>query len=104
MLAKVYPAIEDQVKDPEFLTNMVEIHKNGIAAPTTPAPQNQGESKRPKIMPDERKPVAFPSYANTPARVVLFTEMVQAAERLLDPIETQPQTAATTNNTDVNKF
>ena len=104
VLAKVYPAIEGQVKDREFLANMIEIHKNGTAAPTTPAPQNQGTSKRPKITPDKRKPVAFPRFANTPARRVLYPKMMQAAEMMPDLIETQPQTAVATNNTDVNKF
>ena len=90
VLAKVYPAIEDQVKNTEFLANMINIHKNSTAPLTTPAPNNQGESKRPKITPDEGKPVGFPSYANTPARQTLFTEMMQASEKLPDPVEPQP--------------
>ena len=77
-------------KDREFLANLNEIHKNGTAAPTTPAPQNQGTSKHPKVRvtTDKRKPVAFPSFADTPAKRVLYTEMMQAAERLPDPTET----------------
>ena len=102
VLSKVYPAIEDQ----EFLVNLIKSHKNGTAAPATPPSQTQETNKCLKIRatPGEMKPAAFPSFVHTDAKHQLYTNMVQAAEMMPDPFETQPQAAAANNNTDVNKF
>ena len=92
------PAIKDQ----QFLANLIESHKNGTAVPPTTPPRIQETNKRPKIhvTPVKEKPVAFPDYANTPAKRVLYTEMMG----LPDPIDAQAQTAVATNNIIGNKF
>ena len=104
--ATVPTLVSSAIKDQEVFANLIESHKNGTAAPPTTPPQNQEMNKRLKttVTPDEGKPVAFPGYANTPARQKLYTNMKQASDMLPDPIDAQAQNAATTNNTDGNKF
>ena len=99
---QVYPAFKDQ----EFLANLMTSHKNGTAAPTTPASQPQETYKRPKIevTPEELKPAAVPNFAATNAQRQLLAAFMQIPAMIPVPIETKTQKVAAINNTDGNKY
>ena len=65
VLHQVYPAI----KDKEFLSNLIENHKNGTNVPSTPASQPKEMFKRhkPTVMPEILKPAAVQNFATTDA-------------------------------------
>ena len=102
MSTKVYPTFKDQ----EFLANLIESHKNGTAALTTPASQPQETYKRSKIevTPEELKPAAVLNFAVTNAQRQLLAAFMQIPTKIIAPIETQTPKAAAINNTDGNKY
>ena len=85
VLHQVYPAI----KDKEFLSNLIENHKNGTNLPSTPASLLQEVFKRhkPTVTPEDQKPAAVPNLAMTDVQRQLFAAFMQLPAMNPAPID-----------------
>ena len=104
VLEKVYSGI----KDHQFLTDLIDSHKHGTAAPVTLPPQYWDQHKRPKtqtrVTPDEKKPTAFPSCVDTKGKRELLTTFLWVAGMIPTLGETHPPKAAAVTNTEGNQY
>ena len=75
VLAQLYP----DIKDKEFLSNLIESYKNSTNVPLTPAslPQEMFKRHKPTVTPEDQKPAAVPNLAMTDVQRQLFTAFMQ---------------------------
>ena len=102
VLAQLYP----NIKDKEFLSNLIENYKNGTNVPSTPSSLIQEMSKRhkPTIVPEDLKPAAVPNLAMTNVQRQLCTAFMQLPAMNPAPINQQTTVGAAINNIDGNKL
>ena len=104
VLVKVSP----DIKDPQFLIDLIDFHKHGTTAQATPQPLIRDQHKRPKtqtkVTPDDTKPATLPSRVDTDANRVLFTAFLRDNGMMPTFGETHPPKASAVNNTDGNKY
>ena len=102
VLHQVYPAI----KDKEFLSNLIENHKNGTNVLSAPASLTQEMFKRhkPMVTPEDLKPTVVPNFATTDIQWQLLTAFMQLPAMNPAPIDAQTTVGAVINNIDGNKF
>ena len=76
--ANVLAQLYLDIKDKEFLSNLIENYKNGTNVPSTPVSLIQEMYKRQKtvIAPEDLKPAGVPNFAMTDVQRQLFTAIL----------------------------
>ena len=102
-LAKLYP----DIKDKEYVSNLIENYENSTNVLMTPASLVQEMSKRQKtvITPEDLKPAALPNLAMTDVQWQLFIAIL-AQLPVVSPVPINEQTTAEAaiNNIDGNSM